>query len=500
MSALPAVDFAPRTLAELIPELDGSDEGAERVDGISLDSRTVRGGDAFVALSGERHDGAAFAADAVRRGARVVLLERGQEECIALPGGARAIGVRGLGARVSEIAGRFYGDPSAATAIVGVTGTNGKTTCTQLVAQAFELLGRRCGVIGTLGWGFPGRCQATGYTTPDAVSVQRMLAELRAGGAEIVAMEVSSHALKQGRVGAVRFETAIFTNLTHDHLDYHGSFEDYGASKRALFTARGLRRAVVNADDAFGREILASLPRGVDAFGYSTGEQLAAIRARDVAFGEDGLRARVETPWGRGELVTMLLGRFNLANALAVLATLCLHGVDLDAALAVFPRLRPVAGRMERIAGERSPLVIVDYAHTPDALEQTLRALRQHCSGRLWCVFGCGGDRDRAKRALMGRIAWEHADQLVLTSDNPRSEDPLAIIAEIATGIPEHGATCEPDRGVAIRCAIGAARPGDCVLIAGKGHEGYQEANGVRTPFSDVEAAREALAALGGAS
>jgi UDP-N-acetylmuramoyl-L-alanyl-D-glutamate--2,6-diaminopimelate ligase len=201
------------------------------------------------------------------------------------------------------------------------------------------------------------------------------------------------------------------------------------------------------------------------------------------------------TPWGRGTLSAPLLGHFNLHNALAALSALCVHGVAFDDALAVFPRLSPVAGRMERIAAAEGPLVIVDYAHTPDALEQTLRALRRHCPGRLWCVFGCGGDRDRAKRPLMGRIAWEHADELLITSDNPRSEDPAAIIAEIATGLPEHGAAREPDRAAAIRRAIGAARPGDCVLIAGKGHEDYQEASGARTPFSDAGIARDALAA-----
>jgi UDP-N-acetylmuramoyl-L-alanyl-D-glutamate--2,6-diaminopimelate ligase len=494
-----AATIAPRALRELLPELAGTAPGAVCVSGISLDSRTVQGGEAFLALRGEQHDGAAFAGEALRRGARIVLFEQGQGAGAGLEGSERSVGVSSLAARAGDIAARFYGDPSASLRVIGVTGTNGKTTCTQLIAQAFELLGRPCGVIGTLGWGFPGRIDETAHTTPDAVSVQRMLAELRRRGAGAVAMEVSSHALKQSRVDAVHFETAIFTNLTHDHLDYHGSFEDYGAAKQKLFTFTGLRHAVVNADDPFGRRILASLPAGVEALGFGTAEAPAPLRARNAAFSQDGLTAQVETPWGNGSLRTPLLGRFNLANALAVLGVLCLHGVGLDEALAVFPRLRPVAGRMERIAGARGPLVIVDYAHTPDALEQTLRALRQHCSGRLWCVFGCGGDRDRMKRPLMGRIAWEHADELVITSDNPRSETPSAIIAEIATGIPEHGAVCEPDRAAAIRRAIAAARPGDCVLVAGKGHEDYQEIGGLRTPFSDAAVAREALAAWGDA-
>ena len=489
--------FAERALEDLLPELAGTPSGALRVGGVCLDSRRVSAGDAFIALRGARHDGAAYVDEAARRGARVVLFEQGD----ALAGTTlEAIGVSRLGERVSEIAGRFYGTPSESMALIGVTGTNGKTTCTQLIAQAFELLGIRCGVVGTLGWGFPGRLDATTHTTPDAVSLQQMLAGLRAGGATVAALEVSSHALKQGRVRGLSFATAIFTNLTHDHLDYHGSFEDYGASKQILFASERLSSAVVNSDDPFGRRLLDALPRGVDALSYGVAHAGARVRAIDPVFSAEGLAAQVVTPWGRGTLSAPLLGHFNLHNALAALSALCVHGVAFDDALAVFPRLSPVAGRMERVAAADGPLVIVDYAHTPDALEQTLRALRQHCPGRLWCVFGCGGDRDRAKRPLMGRIAWEHADELLITSDNPRSEDPQAIIAEIATGLPEHGAAHEPDRAAAIRSAIAAAGPGDCVLIAGKGHEDYQEVSGVRTPFSDAGIARAALAAWSAAS
>ena len=492
--------FPARALAELLPELAGTPGGALVVGGLCLDSRRVSAGDAFIALRGARHDGADHVGEAARRGASVVLLEQEYAAGVAAAATLATIGVSRLGERVSEIAGRFYGEPSASMAVIGVTGTNGKTTCTQLIAQAFELLGTRYGVIGTLGWGFPGRLDVTAHTTPDAVSLQQMLARLRRDGAAGAALEVSSHALKQGRVRAVRFETAIFTNLTHDHLDYHGSFEDYGASKQMLFAFERLSHAVVNSDDPFGRRILDALPRGVDALSYGVADAGARVRACEPVFSADGLVAQVESPWGRGTLRTPLLGHFNLHNALAALSALCLHGVAFDDALAVFPRLSPVAGRMERIAAAAGPLVIVDYAHTPDALEQTLRALSPHCSGRLWCVFGCGGDRDRAKRPLMGRIAWEHADELLITSDNPRSEDPAAIIAEIATGLPEHGAACEPDRAAAIRRAIAAARPGDCVLIAGKGHEDYQEVNGVRTPFSDAGIARAALARWSAAS
>ena len=497
MSSAPQATFPERALAELLPELEGTPSGGLRVGGICLDSRRVRAGDAFIALRGARHDGGAYVEEAARRGARVVLFAQDEAAAPAAPAMPAAIGVSRLGERVSEIAGRFYGHPSESMAVIGVTGTNGKTTCTQLIAQAFGLLGTGFGVIGTLGWGFPGRLDATTHTTPDAVSLQQMLARLRREGAAGAAVEVSSHALKQGRVRAVRFETAIFTNLTHDHLDYHGSLEDYAASKQSLFAFERLSHAVVNSDDPFGRRILAALPPGVDALSYGVADRAARVRAGEPVFSADGLAAEVETPWGRGTLRTPLLGRFNLYNALAALAALCLHGVAFDDALGVLPRLSPVAGRMQRVTAASGPLVIVDYAHTPDALEQSLRALRQHCTGRLWCVFGCGGDRDRAKRPLMGRIAWEHADELLITSDNPRGEDPAAIIAEIATGLPARGAACEPDRAAAIRRAIAAARPGDCVLIAGKGHEEYQEVNGVRTPFSDAGIARAALAQWG---
>ncbi|MFZ1832303.1 MAG: UDP-N-acetylmuramoyl-L-alanyl-D-glutamate--2,6-diaminopimelate ligase, partial [Pseudomonadales bacterium] len=408
--------------------------------------------------------------------------------------------VAALGERAGALAARFFGDPSSRQRVIGVTGTNGKTTCTQLLAQAFGLLDRRCGVIGTLGWGFPGNLADTGHTTPDPVTMQRALASLGEQGANLVAVEMSSHALKQGRTRSVHIDTAVFTNLTHDHLDYHGTLEDYGASKKLLFETPGLRFAVVNADDAFGATILAGTAAGTKVISYGLTESSAQVRASAASYSVDGLRAWVETPWGSGELRAPLMGRFNLSNALAVLSVLGLHEVALADALAIFPRLRAVPGRMERIGVHASPLAIVDYAHTPDALEHTLRALREHCSGRLWCVFGCGGDRDRTKRPLMGRIAWEHADELVITSDNPRSESAAAIIDEICTGVPGDGARREPDRAQAIRLALGAAGPGDCVLIAGKGHENYQETNGVRVPFSDADTVRRLFAEAGAGS
>lgn len=485
----------PQPLASLLPELAGTVNGALEVSGITLDSREVRPGDAFLALRGATHDGLAFAAEALQRGACVVLADAGS---ISAPAGD-VVPVERLGERVSEIAGRFFGEPSTRMLLIGVTGTNGKTTCSQLVANAFDVLGTRCGVIGTLGWGFPGQLAATTHTTPDAVTVQRMLAELLDAGARAVAMEVSSHALEQGRVSALRFDTAVFTNLSHDHLDYHGSLEDYAASKRLLFSHAGLRHAVINADDDWGARLLRTLPAQVQSFGYSLNGSEAPLRAMQFAAGPAGMHAVLESPWGTGVLQLPLLGRFNMYNALAVLGALCANGIALGDALDALGKATPVAGRMQRIAAAgRAPLVIVDYAHTPDALGQTLAALRGHVSGRLWCVFGCGGDRDRAKRPLMGRIAWERADEVIVTSDNPRSEDPQAIIEEIATGIPPAGARCIGDRAAAIRLAITEAAHGDCVLIAGKGHETFQEIAGARLPFSDAEVARDALVAREG--
>ncbi len=486
-----------RVLSDLLPELVGHRHGALQISGMCMDSRAVQPGDAFVALPGARHDGYEFIAEAARRGAVVALVEapaQGDDKALAV------VPVVALGARIGALAAQFYGDPSANLQVIGVTGTNGKTTCTQLLTQAFGLLGRQCGVIGTLGWGFSGKLTDTGHTTPDPVTLQRALASLGEQGATVAAVEVSSHALKQGRTRSVHIDTAVFTNLTHDHLDYHGTLEDYGASKKLLFETPGLSCAVVNADDAFGKTILADAQAKIKTISYGLVEGSAQVRASAAAYGVDGLSAWIDTPWGSGELRTPLMGQFNLSNSLAVLSVLGLHGVALADALAVFPHLRAVPGRMERIGVGASPLVVVDYAHTPDALEHTLRALREHCSGRLWCVFGCGGDRDRTKRPLMGRIAWEHADELVITSDNPRSEPAGAIIDEICTGVPGEDARREPDREQAIRLALAAAGPGDCVLIAGKGHENYQEANGLRVPFSDAETVCRLLAESGAGS
>ena len=483
-------------LADLVTEIavPGPSAGL-RVSGLALDSRAVRPGDLFLALRGQRHDGRDFLAAAAAAGAVAALVDA------ATPGAPLPVfEVAELAQRISAIAGRFYGEPSRALAVTGITGTNGKTTCCQLLAQLFTALEAPAGVIGTLGAGLLGAApQDTGFTTPDAVATQRLLAELRAAGARRVAMEVSSHSLAQGRVAAVRFHTALFTNLSRDHLDYHAGMDAYRDAKARLFRQLGLQVAVVNLDDPVGRTIAAELPAHVRRLGYSAQGRGAELRVVRADFGAAGIRARIATPWGTGELSSPLPGAFNLANLLAVIAAACGQGFALDAVLAAVPRLRAAPGRMQEVGGGR-PRVIVDYAHTPDALAQALAALRPATEGRLWCVFGCGGERDRGKRPQMGTVAARGADVLVLTSDNPRGEDPQGILAEILAGLsaPQRATVAVmADRRRAIEHAIAAAAAEDCVLIAGKGHETWQEIHGVRWPFDDAAVARAALAARG---
>jgi UDP-N-acetylmuramoyl-L-alanyl-D-glutamate--2,6-diaminopimelate ligase len=409
--------------------------------------------------------------------------------------GAHVIWINGLRSQVGEIAARFYGRPSESLRVVGVTGTNGKTSIVQLLASALDQLGAKAATIGTLGAGMVGAIDSGERTTPDAISVHALLAQFRAAGATDVAMEVSSHALDQGRVNAVAFGLAVFTNLTRDHLDYHGDMSAYGAAKSRLFTWPGLRTAIINVDDEFGRVLASGLAGAVTCLRYSSEGNAAEIRASAIRTGGEGLRFVLSTPWGEAEVATPLLGRFNVANLLAVAGSLGAFGYSFAQIHNVLPQLRPVAGRMNRLGGERElPLVVVDYAHTPDALEQALTSLRAHCRGRLICVFGCGGDRDQGKRPQMGGIAERLADRIIVTDDNPRSENGDFIVTQILAGLARpHAATVQRDRAQAIALALHEARYGDVVLIAGKGHEPYQEIAGVRHPFDDLDVARRAL-------
>jgi UDP-N-acetylmuramoyl-L-alanyl-D-glutamate--2,6-diaminopimelate ligase len=375
--------------------------------------------------------------------------------------------------------------------VVGVTGTNGKTTTTHLLAQALDRPEARCGLIGTLGSGFPGQLDPSLHTTPDAISVHRLMAEFVNAGARTVCMEVSSHALDQARVAGVQFDIALFTNLTRDHLDYHGDMQAYAAAKARLFDFPHLKAVVINQDDAFGRELI-KRTRGrarIVSFGLHGGD----VQALSVDTSTDGLTLAIATPHGETRLRSSLLGRFNAANLLAALAVLLVAGIPLAEATSALAQTRPVAGRMERFGGvDGQPLVVVDYAHTPDALEKVLQALREHTQGKLVCVFGCGGDRDRGKRPQMGRIAEQLADVVILTNDNPRHEDPAAIINEIASGM-QTTPSAVPDRTQAIRVALSGACAGDIVLVAGKGHEDYQQVGDRRLDYSDRDTVRALL-------
>jgi UDP-N-acetylmuramoyl-L-alanyl-D-glutamate--2,6-diaminopimelate ligase len=477
---------------------DPAGNGDIRVSGLVTDSREARPGDAFIALRGAHSDGLAFAAGAVEQGARVVLAEAPLADAGAV--GAQldvpVLGIEQLPQQLGELAARLNNHPSRALRVVGVTGTNGKTSIVQLLAQALERLGHRTASIGTLGMGLHGHLRESGFTTPGAIAVQGALASFREQGASHVAMEVSSHALEQGRVNGVDFELAAFTNLTRDHLDYHGSMEAYGAAKAKLFVWPGLRAAVINSDDAFGRELLARLPTGVQVLRISIADgREAEVAASNIVTSAEGLRFDLRTPWGTRSMHSPLLGRFNVANLLTVIACLGALGESFERIVEVVSTLQPVNGRMNRLGGTGAlPLAVVDYAHTPDALEQALTALRAHCAGRLICVFGCGGERDAGKRPLMGAIAERLADVVIVTDDNPRGEDGDAIVAQIVAGLRDPARVAiERDRGVAIRQALEMADAGDVVLIAGKGHETYQDGAHGRRPFDDLAVARAAL-------
>ena len=481
-------------LRELLPDVPGIPE-ALRVSGLVLDSRHVQPGNAFVAIAGFGAHGLGFVEQARAAGAAAILFEPPAPE--DLPAPADAIAVPGLRARMGRMADEYHGHPSASMMMVGVTGTSGKTSTVQLIAQALAELGWRSATIGTLGAGLHGLEKATGFTTPLVLQTHALLAQLRDEGADSVAMEVSSHALDQGRVDAVHYDVAVFTNLSRDHLDYHADMAEYGAAKEKLFHRPGLQAAAVNLDDDFGRALFARLPPGVRRIGLSSrGQAEATVRAEDVATEAGGLRGTLVIDGVRHPLRSPLIGRFNLDNLLAVAGVLHAQGVAAADIARALGTLQPIPGRMNRLGGDgRTPLVVVDYSHKPDPLQQALDSLRAHTAGKLICVFGCGGERDRGKRPLMAKIAEDSADVVIVTDDNPRREDGDGIVAEIVAGLarPQQALVIR-ERAAAIRQAIGMAGPDDAVLIAGKGHETYQEVDGVQHPFDDRAEAAAALA------
>ncbi|TNC81585.1 MAG: UDP-N-acetylmuramoyl-L-alanyl-D-glutamate--2,6-diaminopimelate ligase [Oleiphilus sp.] len=476
-----------------------------RIHGLQIDSRQVKTGDLFIALSGENYSAQDHLQEAIEKGANAVLVEgnvlngkvheSGQAIELYLPNLRKVVG---------RLASRFFQKPANDLKVIGVTGTNGKTSVSHYIAQLLQLNGFKTGVIGTLGYGFPfsdSGLSALERTTPSVIDVHRYLAEMRDSSADCVAMEVSSHGLDQGRVDEVLFEGAVFTNLTRDHLDYHGSMEEYGRAKRKLFERPGLKFAVLNIADPYSETILSALDPSVEVIGYSIkGESrsgsvfnncsliLAEPKPMDL-----GIYAEINMPEGRFELRSDLIGRFNLSNLMAAMGVCTGLGGSLEK-LEQASEIRPVRGRMEMIRKPGFAAVVVDYAHTPDALENLLEAVRPYCQGQLHLMFGCGGDRDPGKRAEMAKIADKLADHIVLTDDNPRTEDPKAIVEDILKGFAsERGVEVIHGRATAIENLLRTAKPDDIVVLAGKGHESYQEIDHKRIDFSDIEVARKAM-------
>lgn len=474
----------------------------QQVTGIEIDSRQVKPGDLFLAYPGETIDGRDFILEAIKNGASAILCQDAVPEIIKhqlanfSQDQTRAqvpiIIMPDLKHQAGMIAAEFYGHPSRDLTVIGVTGTNGKTSVTQFIAQVLTELGITCGVIGTIGMGLFGQLTPTLNTTPDAVTLQKWLFKLKQLGAQVVAMEVSSHGLVQQRTNGIEFTTAVFTNLTHDHLDYHHNMQDYGAAKKMLFLQPGLQHAIINADDEFGRQLIRDLSPELDVCAYTTHaktiDALPTIGASNLKLTLHGITANISTPWWSGILKSQLLGRFNVSNLLAVIGVLGVMSVDLAQAMPKITNLKTAVGRMQTFGGNKQPLVVIDYAHTPDALEQVLVTLRECCHGAIWCVFGAGGDRDRKKRPIMGQVAEQYSDYVIITNDNPRTEEPMQIVHDIVQGLSCPWAVeVELDRGAAIAHAIDCAHPGDIVLIAGKGHENYQIIGKEKLYFSDQE-------------
>jgi len=481
---------------------------AVAVNGMALDSRRLKQGDLFIACAGFRSHGLEYIDDAIANGAEVVLAEicsnwlpekitaLSQEKNIVI------VPVGSLTEVVSLIAGRFYGSPSQEFPVIGITGTNGKTSSSLFVAQAFAGI-KKVAVMGTIGNGFPGQLTPSTHTTMDPVSVQATLADLHRREADMVVMEVSSHALHQGRVADVQFDIAVLTNFSRDHLDYHGTMADYAEAKSLLFRMNKLKSAVINADDDLGQRLIEEMrTSSARVIAYSASaididRVNAWIRADNIRMLPAGVAFDVVSSWGQAAVSLGLMGRFNVQNAMVALAVMLECGMDFNRAITNLQKLENVPGRMELITRAQGPSVVIDFAHTPDALEQVLQSLKAHVDGKLYCVFGCGGDRDKGKRPQMGKVAESLADVIVLTSDNPRSENPDDIIEDIKRGlVSADKALVEPSRAHAIELAVRTAGKGDVVLVAGKGHEAFQVVGDLKLPFSDQQQVRSALEAL----
>ncbi len=471
-----------------IKEVSAADD--LNVSGLAIDCRDIIAGDLFIALPGTRQHGNDYIEAAVKQGAVAVIYDTGSNlpENIhtRLGDDVPLIKITNIVKWAGVIASRFYGEPSRAMTVTGITGTNGKTTCSILLAQGFNHLGVRAGVIGTLGSGLWGEIQPSALTTPDAVTLQRQMSDLRGLGAVQLLMEVSSHALQQGRGSGTEFNTGVFTNLSQDHLDYHGNMQRYGAAKARLFYQNNLDLAVINIDDEFGRELLAGAIQAekIISYGINNGD----VRASQITLHEAGIKFDIDSPWGGLQLDSSLMGRFNVYNLLACAVVLLSMGYEASEVASALSAAESAAGRMECFVSQ-GVTVVVDFAHSPDAMQEVLIALREHIQARrLICVFGCGGDRDRAKRPIMGRIAAQLADIVIITDDNPRDEDPTEIRADIIAGIMASTQKIPleiADRRQAINAAWQLADQGDIILIAGKGHEVTQQIGDLKIPFSD---------------
>ncbi|WP_163832588.1 UDP-N-acetylmuramoyl-L-alanyl-D-glutamate--2,6-diaminopimelate ligase [Spartinivicinus ruber] len=466
------------------------------ISGVAIDSRQVKPGDLFIAMPGYQVDGRRFITDAFGQGAVAALTEQTGRPMSGQPS---VFEVPQLKKQLGKLLNEYFGYASNQINILGITGTNGKTSCSQFARQLLNHLNISCGVVGTLGYGTTDLLTPLLNTTPDALQLHQFIYQLVNQQVPYLAMEVSSHGLAQGRVENIDFDVAIFTNLTRDHLDYHQTMGDYAAAKAQLFTNIALQHAVINQDDPYAELMLAACHPACQRWQYSLQNTSADVVASQIRYLTDGIAAVIESPWGKGEIHIPLLGHFNLANVLAVITGLAANGVNFNRLLEAVKALKPVTGRLQTVRenrGKKQPTVVVDYAHTPDALIQLLKAVRLHSNQRIICVFGCGGDRDKGKRSEMAQAAYHHADHLVITSDNPRTEDPQEILDDIRQGLPaspEFPVDVIEDRSLAIQQAIQQAKTDDIVVIAGKGHENYQEIMGKRLPFSDFEQAAQAL-------
>ncbi|MEQ4674247.1 UDP-N-acetylmuramoyl-L-alanyl-D-glutamate--2,6-diaminopimelate ligase [Providencia vermicola] len=459
---------------------------------MTLDSRKAAAGDLFIAIKGHQSDGRHYIPQAIAQGVGAVIAEaqgEAEEGEVRFVHGVPVIYLNDLNNRLSALAGEFYDQPSAKMKLVGVTGTNGKTTTTQLIAQWAKGLGETSAVMGTVGNGLLGQVSPTENTTGSAVDIQLELTQLLNKKATLTAMEVSSHGLVQGRVAALQFAAVVFTNLSRDHLDYHGDMENYESAKWLLFSTHQTKNQIINADDDVGLKWLQRLPQ---ACAVTMENRIPAnwqgpwLKATEVEYHDKGATIHFDSTWGNGAFESPLMGAFNVSNLLVAMATLLMMDYPLEQLLASTSTLSPVCGRMEVFSAPNKPTVVVDYAHTPDALEKALAAARLHCKGQLWCVFGCGGDRDKGKRPLMGAAAEEWADKIIITDDNPRSEDPMDIINDIMAGLLDSSrALAIPGRPEAVTNTILQASPDDVIVLAGKGHEDYQIIGNRKLDYSD---------------